>query len=95
MKKKHIKTWESKQEFKEEVYVCAHKLEVSVKHIAMRAMTSKWASCSTSGYFTFNTDLLSMDRKLGRYVILHELMHFHVPNHETLEKFDVGAHARL
>ena len=27
-----------------------------------------------------------MDKKLGRYVILHELLHFHIPNHGKLWK---------
>lgn len=86
MKKKAIKTWESKREFKEEVYLFANKVKVKVKQITIRPMTRKWASCSTNGYFTFNLELLGMDRSLGEYVILHELLHYHVPNHGKLWK---------
>lgn len=86
MKKKVIKTWESKKEFKEEVYLYANKIKVKVKQITLRPMTRKWASCSTSGYFTFNIELLGMDRSLGEYAIMHELLHFHVPNHGKLWK---------
>lgn len=92
MKKKAIKTWESKREFKEEVYLFANKVKVKVKQITIRPMTRKWASCSTSGYFTFNIELLGMDRSLGEYVILHELLHYHVPNHGKLWKSLMNVH---
>ncbi len=86
MKRKSVKTWEAKKEFKEEVYLYANKIKVKVKQITLRPMTRKWASCSTNGFFSFNTELLGMDRSLGEYVILHELLHYHVPNHGKLWK---------
>src|ERR1035437_6254261 len=92
MKKKIVKTWESKKEFKEEVYLYANKIKVKVKQITLRPMTRKWASCSTTGYFTFNIELLGMDRSLGEYAILHELLHYHVPNHGKLWKSLMEVH---
>lgn len=92
MRNKTIQTWESKQEFKEEVYLYADKIKVKVKQIAVRPMTRKWASCSTTGYFTFNTELLGMNRLLGEYVILHELLHYHIPNHGKLWKSLMNVH---
>ena len=92
MKKKQIKTWESKGEFKEEVYIFANRIKVKIKQISLRPMSRKWASCSTSGYFSFNVELLGMDRSLGEYVILHELLHYHVPNHGKLWKSLMEAH---
>lgn len=92
MKKKQIKTWESKHDFKEEVYLYAEKVKVKIKQISIRPMTRKWASCSTNGYFSFNLELLGMDRSLGEYVILHELLHYHVPNHSKLWKSLIEAH---
>jgi predicted metal-dependent hydrolase len=86
MKKNAVKTWESKLEFKEGVYLYANKIKVKVKQITLRPMTRKWASCSTNGFFTFNIELLGMERSLGEYVILHELLHYHVPNHGKLWK---------
>lgn len=86
MSRKTVKTWESKRDFKEEVYLYANKVKVKVKQVTLRPMTRKWASCSTNGYFSFNTELLGMDRSLGEYVILHELLHYHVPNHGKLWK---------
>lgn len=86
MKKGGIRTWESKKEFKEEVYIFADAVKVKINQISLRPMTRKWASCSTTGYFCFNTALLGLDRSLGEYVILHELLHYHVPNHGKLWK---------
>jgi hypothetical protein len=92
MKKKTFKTWESKRDFKEEVYLRADKVDVRIKQVSIRPMTRKWASCSTNGYFTFNLELLGMDRSLGEYVIMHELLHYHVPNHGKLWKSLMKAH---
>jgi predicted metal-dependent hydrolase len=44
-------------------------------------MRRKWASCSSNGRFTFNTDLLSESATFRRVVIVHELLHLEVPNH--------------
>lgn len=87
-----MKTWESKRQFKEEVYIFASKIKVKIKQVAIRPMVNKWASCSTSGYFSFNIELLGMERSLGEYVILHELLHYHVPNHGKLWKSLMEAH---
>ncbi|MEA3449555.1 MAG: M48 family metallopeptidase [Patescibacteria group bacterium] len=92
MRKRKIKTWESKREFKEDVYLHANKIDVKVKRITVRPMTRKWASCSTNGYFTFNLELLGMDRSLGEYVILHELLYYCIPNHGKLWKSLMEAH---
>jgi len=92
MKQQTIKTWESKRDFKEQVYLYADKMKVKVRQVAIRPMTHKWASCSTNGYFTFNLELLGMDRSLGEYVIMHELLHYHIPNHGKLWKSLMKAH---
>ena len=81
-----MRTWHDKEEFKAHVYEWADKLDVKVRSLAVRPMRTKWASCSTSGNLNFNAELLGMDRKLGDYVIVHELLHFNVPNHGKLWK---------
>lgn len=81
-----MKTWKDKKDFKEKVNEFAIKLDVKVNSIAIRPMSNKWASCSTNGNLNFNKDLLKIDKKLGEYVIVHELLHFHVPNHGKLWK---------
>lgn len=55
-------------------------------------MTNKWASCSTAGHLNFNDELLILDQELWDYVIVHELLHFFVPNHGKLWKSLMRAH---
>lgn len=81
-----MRIWRNKQEFKTRVFEWADKLDVRVRSLAIRPMRNKWASCSTNGNLNFNVELLGMDRKLGDYVIVHELLHFSVPNHGKLWK---------
>lgn len=78
--------WKDKEEFKARVHEWAAKLDVDVRSLAVRPMRNKWASCSTAGNLNFNADLLHMDREIGDYVIVHELLHFRVPNHGKLWK---------
>jgi predicted metal-dependent hydrolase len=81
-----------KTEFKEQVYLWAEKLDVSIHWLGIRSMRNKWASCSTNGNMNFNADLLKMDKHLWDYVIVHELLHFSVPNHGKLWKSLMRAH---
>lgn len=81
--KKH---WKDKEEFKCRVILFADKIGVKASHITVRRMKNKWASCSTKGNFTFDEALLTMAQDLGEYVIVHELLHFRVPNHGRLWK---------
>jgi len=57
-----------------------------------KARVLEWASCSTAGTLSFNDELLGMERDLGDYVIVHELLHFSVPNHGKLWKSLMRAH---
>src|SRR6516225_3186112 len=89
MKKKN---WKDKREFKARVQEWAIKLDTKVVRVYVRPMQRKWASCSTAGNLNFNEELLSLDRELGDYVIVHELLHFSVPNHGKLWKSRMMAH---
>jgi predicted metal-dependent hydrolase len=75
-----------KNQFKARVREWSSKLGVHVHSLAVRPMRNKWASCSTAGNLNFSDDLLALDRELADYVIVHELLHFHVPNHGKLWK---------
>src|SRR5712664_2932767 len=81
-----------KAEFKERVRGWAEKLGARVTSISVRPMTTKWASYSTAGRLTFDTFLLELRDELQDYVITHELLHFHVPNHGKLWKSLMRAH---
>lgn len=84
--------WRDKEKFKARVLEWADKLDVNVCSLAVRPMRNKWASCSTAGNLSFNAELISLDRDLADYVIVHELLHFFVPNHGKLWKSLMRAH---
>lgn len=65
---------------------------MEIRSLTVRPMRNKWASCSTNGNLTFNAELLALDEKLRCYVIVHELLHFSVPNHGKLWKSLMTAH---
>src|SRR5437016_4848539 len=87
-----MKRRRDKEEFKAQVLAWAAKLDVKVRALHVRPMRNKWASCSTAGTLSFNDELLGMERDLGDYVIVHELLHFSVPNHGKLWKSLMRAH---
>lgn len=60
--------------------------------LAVRPMRNKWASCSSKGNLNFNRELLPFARDVWDYVIVHELLHFFVPNHGRLWKALMRAH---
>ena len=84
--------WRDRAEFKSRVMEWAAKLGVTVRGLYVRPMRNKWASCSTAGTLSLNDELLGMARDLGDYVIVHELLHLHVPNHGKLWKSQMSAH---
>ncbi len=67
--------------FKSEVNAWAKKIGVEPKEVHIRPMKRKWASCSSKGRLTFNTDLLKESAPFRREVIVHELLHLKIPNH--------------
>ncbi len=81
-----MKRWRDREEFKEHIHEWARKLGVNAQSVYIRPMRRKWASCSTGGTLSFSDELLGLDRELGDYVIVHELLHFSVPNHGKLWK---------
>jgi len=88
-----MSAWQSKEAFKARVHQWAQKLDVEVQVISLRIMKRKWASYTErTGLVIFNVELLDLDPALGDYVIVHELLHFRVPNHGRLWKSMMRAH---
>lgn len=86
-------SWADKEEFKTRVRQWAEKLDIEVKIISIRQMKNKWASYTKSNdLLIFNSELLDLDQEIGDYVIVHELLHFRVPNHGKLWKTLMRAH---
>ncbi len=82
----------ARMKFKTRVSAWAEKLDVKARTVTLRPMTTKWASCSTAGRLTFDASLLDLPSGLQDYVIVHELLHFHVPNHGRLWKSLMQVH---
>lgn len=92
MKKRAAASWQTLEEtvpaelFKAEVMAWARRLEVEPRDIRIQPMKRKWASCSSKGRLTFDTDLLRQPAAFRREAIVHELLHLKVPNHGPLFK---------
>jgi hypothetical protein len=82
----------AREKFRARILEWAAKLDVKATAIYIRPMSRKWASCSTAGTLSFNDELLGIPSELGDYVIVHELLHFSVPNHGKLWKSLMRAH---
>lgn len=78
--------WYDAEDLRWAVRGWAARMSVRVTQIQLRKMSGKWASVSTGGRLTLNTELLEVPRRLGEYVIVHELVHLLAPNHGRLFK---------
>ena len=87
-----MNAWSSRDEFRERVQEWAGKLDIHVTSVSIRPMRRKWASCSANGRLNFNDELLDLDREIGDYVIVHELLHFFAPNHGRVWQMLMRAH---
>ncbi len=74
------------QRFRKRVSHWSETISAKAKIVQVRRMKRKWASCSTAGRITFSKELLGRKRPFQDYVIVHELIHLHVPNHGKLFK---------
>jgi len=78
--------------FKAEVRAWARRIGVEPREVHLRPMRRKWASCSSNGRLTFNTDLLGEPASFRREFIVHELLHLKMPNHGKVFKALLKAH---
>lgn len=74
------------EEIKKEVQIWAEKIKVKPVQVHIRQMKNKWASCSSRGRITLNTDITKEPRKFLKQVIVHELLHLKYPNHGKMFK---------
>ena len=85
-------TWNDSEDLKGAVSEWAERIGVEVREVHLRNMRRKWASISTNGRLTLNTDLLDLPEALGEFVIVHELVHLLVPNHGKVFKSFMAAY---
>lgn len=78
--------WHDGDELKWAARHWASRLSVKVPQIHLRQMRNKWASVSTAGRLTLNSELITLPKDLGEFVIVHELVHLLVPNHGKVFK---------
>jgi predicted metal-dependent hydrolase len=69
------------QDLHDVVAVWSERVGVEVGRVRVRAMRTKWASCSSRGTITLSRDLLKLPRDLVDYVVCHELVHLKIPGH--------------
>ena len=86
------KAWDNPMDLKGVVWQWSDRIGVEVREIHLREMRQKWASISTKGRLTLNTDLLNLPETLTEFVIVHELVHLLVPNHGKLFKGYMSAY---
>ena len=73
-------------ELKEAVNRWAKKIGVKPLEIHVRRMSRKWASCSSRGRITINSEIIKHPKKFIDKVIVHELLHLKYPNHGKMFK---------
>lgn len=78
--------------FKADVCRWAEQIGVESKEIHLRPTKRKWASASSAGRVTFDTDLLTEPPEKRAEVIVHELVHLKIGNHGSLFRNLVRAH---
>jgi predicted metal-dependent hydrolase len=78
--------WRDADELKWAARNWAARIGVKVPQIHLRRMSRKWASISTSGRLTLNSELLEMPQMLCEFVIVHEVVHIIAPNHGKVFK---------
>jgi len=84
--------WNNPDELKSAVWKWADQIGVKGLKIHIRQMRSKWASISSGGRLTLNTELLELPKELGEFVIVHELVHLLFPNHGKVFKSFMSAY---
>ncbi|MGH7984147.1 MAG: M48 metallopeptidase family protein [Candidatus Udaeobacter sp.] len=92
MSRKRSKKLRNADELKAAVGNWATKIKARPKQIRIQRMARKWASCSSEGRITFNSQLFSQPYRFQRFVIVHELVHLKVPNHGKLFKALLSAY---
>ncbi|MFN7947019.1 MAG: M48 family metallopeptidase [Blastocatellia bacterium] len=78
--------WQDADELRWAVRHWATKIGVQVHQVHIRQMKRKWASISTAGRLTLDAGLLRLPKRLGEFVIIHELIHLLAPNHGRVFK---------
>ncbi len=88
----NVARWHDADDFRWAARHWATRIGVKINQLHLRPMKTKWASISTNGRLTLNTELLALPKHLGEFVIVHELVHLLVPNHGRVFKAFMSAY---
>jgi len=86
MRSKRPKRLRTTTDLRAAVQDWAAKIKARPKQIRIQPMRRKWASCSTEGRITFNSELFDQPYRFQEFVIVYELLHLKIPNHGKLFK---------
>lgn len=89
---RHLEETVGANVFKAEAEAWAKRIGVKPREVRLRPMRRKWASCSSRGRLTFDTELLRQPARFRAEAIVHELLHLKVPNHGTLFRALLRSH---
>jgi predicted metal-dependent hydrolase len=84
-----IEQWsrtQAERVFEERLEVCLGRVEslgIGRPELSIRAMKTRWGSCTSKGRILINPKLIQMPKDLIDYVVLHELCHLKELNHST------------
>jgi len=85
-------TWHDSEDLRWAVRNWSAWIGVKPARVQIRPMSTKWASITTTGSMTLDTDLLSLPKELGEFAIVHELVHLLAPNHGRVFKSFIHAY---
>jgi predicted metal-dependent hydrolase len=82
--KRYLHVWYKEQTSKiieERISLLNDRLHLSYNKVSVRALRSKWGSCSKSGNLSFNHLLAMLPTRIIDYIVVHELVHLIEFNH--------------
>ena len=83
-------------EILDRVAFLAEQFNFQYNRVTFKNMTSRWGSCSHQNNISLNRKMIFLPNNFRDYIILHELLHTKIKNHEKyfwseLEKMQGGA----
>jgi predicted metal-dependent hydrolase len=82
--KRYLHVWYKEQTRKileERISLMSNQFQLSYNKVSVRALRSKWGSCSRNGNLSFNHLLAMLPIRIIDYIIVHELVHLIEFNH--------------
>ncbi len=81
-KRNIVFTEKNKQTLKDRTFYLAKKYNFPINRCTIRKQKTRWGSCSSKNNINLNIKLLHFPIELIDYVIMHELVHTKIKNHQ-------------